>query len=54
MSGEPMCGHVLSFRAEDLEPGWADCVRCGKRMKLAEYVSTSCVPREKEPAHGPH
>ena len=46
-----MTGHEIAFD-DTLVPGWATCTRCGRTMRLAEYLNTECVPRPRE--EGPH
>ncbi|HJQ66368.1 MAG TPA: hypothetical protein VJ816_08325 [Gemmatimonadales bacterium] len=47
-----MTVHELKF-PEDLVPGWAECVQCGRTMRLREFLTTECVPKpcEKHARH---
>lgn len=48
-----MLGHSLTWRVEDLEPGYVHCLRCQRRMTLVQFVDTPCVPRPREEKEEP-
>lgn len=38
-------GHIPSFRADNLEPGYGECIRCEQPITKEQLVSEPCPGR---------